>query len=118
VKKQAHTDTELNQVQLKELMKLLLNKRREIANMFDTLNQQIVTTDDCSISDAAEAASRQESRARASAIVDHNRQIIVEIDAALERLMSGRYGVSEATGKPIAYERLVLIPWARTGADE
>jgi DnaK suppressor protein len=117
VKIQAHTDAELNQVQLKELMKRLVNKRREIANMFDTLNQQIVTTDDCSVSDVAEAASLQESRARASAIVDHNRQSIVEIDAALERLMSGRYGVSEATGKPIAYERLLLIPWARTGAD-
>lgn len=65
-----------------------------------------------------EAASLQESRARASSIANHNRQTIEEIDAALGRLTNGRYGVSEATGKPIAYERLVLIPWAWTGADE
>ena len=115
---QAHIDAELNHAQLKGLAKRLVAKRRELANMFDTLNQQIVTKDDCSISDAAEAASLQESHSRASSVADHNRQTIVEIDAALERLTNGRYGISEATGKPIAYERLLLIPWARTGADE
>ncbi len=115
---QAHVDAELNHTQLNELVKRLMNKRRELADMFDTLNQQIVTKDDCSISDAAEAASVQESRARASSVADHNRQTIVEIDAALERLKNGRYGVSEATGKPIAYGRLLLIPWSRTSVDE
>ena len=44
---QAHTDAELNHAQLKELAKRLVNKRHELANMFDTLNQQIVTKDDC-----------------------------------------------------------------------
>ena len=42
----------------------------------------------------------------------------MEIDAALRRLSDGRYGVSEATGEPIACDRLMLIPWARTSADE
>ena len=39
-----------------------------------------------------------------------------EIDAALQRLYEhpDRFGISEATGKPIPYERLDLIPWART----
>jgi RNA polymerase-binding transcription factor DksA len=39
-----------------------------------------------------------------------------EIDAALQRLYEhpDRFGVSEATGKPIPFERLDLIPWART----
>ena len=115
---QAHTDAELNHVQLKELAKRLVNKRRELANMLDTLNRQIATKHDCSITDAAEAASLQESRARASSIADHNRQTIAAIDAALERLTNGRYGVSEATGKPIDYARLLIIPWARTGTDE
>ena len=55
---------------------------------------------------------------RANSIAGHNGRTIAEIDDALERLASGQYGVSEATGKPIAYERLLLIPWARAGADE
>jgi RNA polymerase-binding transcription factor len=42
-----------------------------------------------------------------------------EIDAALQRLYETpeRFGVSETTGKPIPFERLDLIPWARTGAE-
>jgi DnaK suppressor protein len=95
-----------------------MHKRRELADMFDTLNRQITSKDDCSVADAAEAASLQESRARAKSLADHNRETIAEIDVALERITSGRYGVSEITGEPIPYARLLLIPWARTGADE
>ena len=41
-----------------------------------------------------------------------------EIDAALQRLYEdpGKFGVSEATGEPIPFERLDIIPWARTEA--
>jgi len=44
---------------------------------------------------------------------------LVEIDAALDRLYRtpDRYGVCEATGKPIPFERLDIIPWARTCGD-
>jgi DnaK suppressor protein len=43
-----------------------------------------------------------------------------EIDAALQRLYETpeRFGVSETTGKPIPFERLDLIPWARAEARE
>jgi DnaK suppressor protein len=39
-----------------------------------------------------------------------------EIDAALQRLYENpeRFGVSEATGRPIPFDRLDVIPWART----
>ena len=42
-----------------------------------------------------------------------------EIDAALERLYQrpNEFGVCENTGRDIPFERLDLIPWARTGAD-
>lgn len=44
---------------------------------------------------------------------------LAEIDAALERLYSHpeQYGVCERTGRPIPFERLDLIPWARTCGD-
>ena len=43
-----------------------------------------------------------------------------EIDAALQRLYEhpDRFGISETTGKPIPFERLDIIPWARTGAEQ
>ncbi len=39
-----------------------------------------------------------------------------EIDAALDRLVRtpGRFGVCEDTGEAIPFERLDMVPWART----
>jgi RNA polymerase-binding transcription factor DksA len=44
---------------------------------------------------------------------------LAEIDAALQRLYEHpeRFGLSETTGQPIPFERLDLLPWARTGAE-
>jgi len=41
---------------------------------------------------------------------------LAEIDAALERLYKrpDDYGRCERSGKPIPFERLDLVPWART----
>ncbi len=72
MKIQAHPDTELSHSQLEELASRLVHNRRELEDMFDTLNRQITSKDDCSVADAAEAASLQESRVRAKSLVDHN----------------------------------------------
>jgi DnaK suppressor protein len=41
---------------------------------------------------------------------------LAEIDAALDRLYRTpeRFGICEETGRPIPFERLDVIPWART----
>jgi DnaK suppressor protein len=41
---------------------------------------------------------------------------LAEIDAALERLYRApeRFGICEDTGRPIPFERLDVIPWARS----
>jgi DnaK suppressor protein len=41
---------------------------------------------------------------------------LAEIDAALERLYRApeRFGICEETGRPIPFERLDVIPWARS----
>lgn len=45
---------------------------------------------------------------------------LAEIDAALERLYKTpeKYGICEDTGKAIPFERLDIIPWARTCEDK
>jgi len=42
---------------------------------------------------------------------------LADIDAALQRLYEtpDKFGMDENTGKPIPFERLEIIPWARTG---
>ena len=45
---------------------------------------------------------------------------LAEIDAALERLFTDpeHFGICEKTGAPIPFERLDIIPWARTCGDQ
>jgi DnaK suppressor protein len=118
LKLQAHIDADLSRAQLEELASLLADKRRELTERTVDLEQQIVIKDDCSLADAADAASLQENRLRARGMVEQHQHMINEIDAALRRLGNGSYGISEKTGEPIAYDRLMLIPWARTAADD
>lgn len=118
LKLQAHIDAELSQAQLEELASRLADKRRELTERVVDLEEQVVIKDDCSLADAADAASLQENRLRARGMIEQHQHLIKEIDAALRRLEIGIYGVSEATGEPIANDRLMLIPWARTGADD
>jgi DnaK suppressor protein len=56
-----------------------------------------------------------ESELQASNATRMSREL-AEIDAALDRLHRSpdRFGICEDTGKPIPFERLDVIPWART----
>jgi RNA polymerase-binding transcription factor DksA len=40
-------------------------------------------------------------------------EVLYEIDAALKRIEEGTYGICELTGRPIPWNRLEAIPWAR-----
>ena len=48
------------------------------------------------------------------AIHDQVVQQLTLVDAALIRLTEGTYGACQVCGKPIAAERLEVIPWAAT----
>jgi len=113
-----NTDAELTRSQLERLKDLLLDKRRELYNTLDVLNRQIVVKEDCSLTDAVEAASQREVVSRASGLADMHNQTIAEIDHALSRLEKGGYGIGEESGEPIAYERLLVIPWTRKGSSD
>ncbi len=49
-------------------------------------------------------------------MADRESKTLSEIDAALQRLYHepDRFGICENTGKPIPFERLDIVPWART----
>ena len=51
-------------------------------------------------------------RERDLALSAHAQQAVDEIDAALERLSKGTYGICVVSEKPIPKERLRAIPWA------
>lgn len=46
-----------------------------------------------------------------------DRRLIAEIDAAIERIENGTFGLCEMTGNPIRAARLEELPWARYSID-
>ena len=51
-------------------------------------------------------------RERDLALSAHARNAVDEIDAALQRIEDGTYGICSVSGQPIPKERLKAIPWA------
>lgn len=65
--------------------------------------------------DAAEQTREQDD---AISFADRDRARLREVEDALRRMEAGSYGVSVISGEPIAFNRLLAVPWARYDADE
>jgi RNA polymerase-binding transcription factor DksA len=46
-------------------------------------------------------------------LASFEQEALYEVDAALQRVDDGTYGVCELTGQPIPWKRLEAIPWTR-----
>ncbi len=66
------------------------------------------------IDDVEDMAELQIDNTTDQALLQNLEAEIVEIDAALERIATGSYGICEKTGKRIPVERLKANPSART----
>jgi RNA polymerase-binding transcription factor DksA len=110
--------TKLSPGQLQELSNRLSSKRQELGDLIKTLGEVTGTKHDCAILDMADSASLNDMRHRAATLTHQHEETLAEVDAAFVRIKEGRYGVSETTGEAIAYKRLLIIPWARTGAND
>ena len=53
----------------------------------------------------------------ALSLVSSEQEALTEIDAAIKRVHDGTYGICEVTGKPIAKERLLAVPFTRYSAE-
>ena len=49
---------------------------------------------------------------------ENSETVLREIDAALQRIDDGTYGICEVCGKPIGEERLEAMPWTRLCIDD
>jgi len=65
--------------------------------------------------DAAEQTREQDD---AILRADRDRAELREVEDAIRRIAAGTYGVSEISGEPISFQRLLAIPWARYDSDE
>ncbi|MCH2136946.1 MAG: TraR/DksA family transcriptional regulator [Phycisphaerales bacterium] len=111
----------LQKKDLDEFRTLLLAKRREVLQALDSMEHEALRSDSGETSnmpihmaDVGSDAYEQDLKLGISA---SERERIRDIDAALERISNGTYGVCESSGKAIRKARLRAKPWARYGIE-
>lgn len=65
------------------------------------------------LADLADAAAREQERARITRLVERERRLLDEVNRALAKFERGTFGLCEGTGEPIELRRLRACPWAR-----
>ena len=100
---------------------LLIDKRRSVLSALDSMETEALRSEGSESSsmpihmaDVGSDAYEQDLKLGISA---SERERITEIDAALQRIADGTYGVCEVTGKAIKKARLRAKPWARWTID-
>jgi DnaK suppressor protein len=112
----------LTSAQREELRRALEAKREQLLHILrehedfeEAREQNLLEREPGDPADLAESAIEDNDRI---AKAEHDLELLEEVDHALTRLDAGTYGLSEASGRPIPYERLRAVPWARYDADE
>lgn len=106
----------LTSAQLEELRERLLRARAETLTRL--LGEQETARSADSLPEPMDAAELAREQGDGATLSERSRASLREIDAALSRLETGRYGLSERSGEPIGFERLRAVPWARLTVDE
>ncbi len=114
---QPHLTTE----EIEQFRQMLLDKRREIVGNVSEIQDEALkksrldATGDLSSMPIhmADVGSDTYEQEFALELMDSERKLLEEIDAALQRIEENRYGICEGTGKPIPKARLKAQPWAR-----
>jgi RNA polymerase-binding transcription factor DksA len=96
---------------------LLLQKRREVMSAIDGMETEALRTNSGESSSMpihmADIGSDTYEQDLQLGISASERERIIEIDAALNRIAEGTYGICELSGKAIRKARLRAKPWAR-----
>lgn len=96
---------------------LLTEQRRRVAGAVDYMHAEAAPSPDDegelpSESNLADQATDLLEREIDWSLEENSEHVLAEIDAALERLDAGTFGVCARCGKPIDAERLEARPWA------
>ena len=111
----------LTAANIEHFKEILLEKRRDIIGNVNEIQEETLkksrldATGDlsCMPIHMADLGTDNYEQEFALNLMDEERKLLEEIDAALTRIEDGTYGICQATGKPIAKARLEANPWAR-----
>ena len=104
----------LTAVELRKFKKKLLNKRAEITGDVGKMEAHALqsTEQDNSVDHMADFGTDNFEQQLTLGLIENNEKLLGQIDAALERIEKGTYGLCVNTGAPISKARLDAIPWA------
>jgi RNA polymerase-binding transcription factor DksA len=105
--------------------KLLIELRDHVTGQLDTHTEETLkrsAKDDAGDLSSygqhmADAGTDTFDRDFALSLVSNEQEALSEIDAAIQRIKAGTYGICEVTQKPIAKERLLAVPFTRYSAE-
>lgn len=103
--------------QRESLRRTLEDKRRSLLRDIELRREEGAESavDSAEIEDVAEGVVEDRDR---TAMLEHDRALLAEVEHALAKMDAGTYGISESSGRAIPLARLRAVPWARTDADE
>jgi DnaK suppressor protein len=108
----AHPDAKLTKSEIGLLFQKLIDEKDRVLGNFERHVDDALADEDI-LADEIDIAQRSTDQAWLFRMADKDRKLLIEIDAALEKMRSGEYGLCEGTDEPIGYKRLELRPWTR-----
>lgn len=109
--------TNLDRKQLAHFRELLLEKRAELVGDLSGMENSALRSEQSNLSTMpqhmADMGSDSYDQDLTLGLMESERQLLVEIDEALERIADGTFGVCVEMGKPINKARLEVKPWAK-----
>lgn len=106
----------LSDEQLAVLRARLENKRMELRARL--ARESAVPRESENLVEPLEAAEQTREQDDAITFASRDRDMLGEVERALRKIAAGDYGVSEISGEPIPFERLLAVPWTRQDSDE
>jgi RNA polymerase-binding protein DksA len=91
----------------------LQSLRGRLTSDRDARHEEAGSSLDDDASGIADNATNEFDHNLAYALVSRQENALQDIEAALQRIENGTYGVCEETGEPIPEDRLKAIPWTR-----
>jgi DnaK suppressor protein len=108
----SHPDAKLSKQELNSLYGKLVDEKSRVLGNFENRVDNALAEEDV-LADEIDIAQRSTDQAWLFRMADKDRKLLIEIEAALEKMHSGEYGVCEGTDEPIGFKRLELRPWTR-----
>jgi len=111
------SETSLMPAEIRKFKAILLAKRNEVLGNMTCMEAETLHRQRSDLSNLpihmADVGSDNYEIENTLGLMDSERKLISEIDAALERIKDETYGICEGNGEPIPKGRLDAIPWAR-----